>query len=158
MIALGIDPGLETIWFWIVRSDWNAFQAIDFWVIQTSSKDDFKDRLLQIQDDIISILDEYKPNIVAIERLYFWTNITNALSVAHSRGIIVVECARRWVDILEFSPNEVKSLICWYWKAEKQQIQFMIKDYLWLDKFPKPDDAADALALAICWLLTNGRW
>lgn len=155
MIALGIDPGLETIWFGIVSDQWNNFKAVDFWVFHTSSDEEFKDRLVQIQDDIISILNEYKPNIVAIERLFFWTNVTNALAVAHSRWVIIVECARRGIEIFEFSPNEVKNMICGYWKAEKQQVQFMVKDYLWLDDCPKPDDAADALAVAICGLLTS---
>lgn len=155
MIILGIDPWLETIWFWVISQDWNDLTPQDFGIIKTSSKDDFPDRLCQIEEDIVSILKSYKPDLVAIERLFFGTNITNALSVAHARWVIIAQVAKRGIEILEFSPNEVKSLICGYWKAEKSQIQSMVVEHLSLNSIPEPDDAADALALAICWAFNS---
>ena len=155
MIILGIDPGLETIWFWVIRKEDNDLIPIDFGIIQTSSKEEFPDRLLQISKDVESILKQYKPELVAVERLFFWTNITNAISVAHSRWVIIAEIAKRWIEIQEYSPNEVKSLVSGHWKADKVQVQQMLIYHLWLVDIPEPDDAADALALAICWAFNS---
>ncbi len=157
MIILGIDPWLETIWFWVISyMKWN-FEAIDYWVIKTSKTSSFEDRLVQIQEDFVSLIEEFNPKILSIEKLYFWTNITNAISVAHVRWILVVEATKKWIPIIEFSPNEIKSMICWYWKAEKSQIQFMITEYLKLESVPRPDDVSDALAIAICWAFSFER-
>ena len=149
-MILGLDPGIETTWFWVIKKVWNSFDPLDFWVIKTSNRDDFWIRLVQIQEDINSLLKEFKPSLVWIEKLFFWTNIKTAISVAHARGVLISEVSKRWTDIYEFSPNEIKSMICWYWKAEKGQIQHMVAEHLWFDFKPKPDDAADALAVALC--------
>jgi len=153
MIILWIDPWLETIWFAIIQVDKKNHQnidLIDYWIIKTKSKTPFEQRLLQIYEDLNEILDEFKPDFVSIERLFFWTNITNWIQVAHSRWVCILEIAKRWIEIYEFSPNEMKSTICWNWHAKKDQVQFMIKNQLWLEKTPKPDDAADAIGLAMC--------
>lgn len=123
---------------------------MDYWVIKTHKKDWLDLRLVQIQEDINEILEEYNPNNVAIETLFFWSNVTNGISVAHSRWVVLCEIAKRWIDIYEFAPNEMKSIICGYWKAKKNQIQEAVKEQLWLDFIPKPDDAADWIALAMC--------
>jgi len=150
MRILGIDPWLETIGFWIIDiKNWD-FELVDFWVIKTSKKDWLDWRLLQIQEDINEILDEYNPNLVSIENLFFWTNVTNWILVAHARWVLLCEIAKRGMDIYEFAPNEMKSIICGYWKAWKKQVQEAVKEQLWLDKIPKPDDAADWIALAMC--------
>ena len=155
MLILGIDPGLETTWFWVIEVNNQDISPVDFGIIKTSSKEHFWIRLLQIQNDLAELLDEFKPDLVSIEKLYFWTNITNAISVAHARWVMVVEVQKRWIEFMEFSPNEVKSMVCWYWKAEKNQVMHMVCEHLALDYKPKPDDAADALALAICWAFNS---
>ena len=151
MRILWIDPWLETIWFAIIDTDHpQNIDLIDYWVIKTKSKTNFDKRLLQIYEDLNEILDEFEPDLISIERLFFWTNVTNWIQVAHSRWICILEFAKRWIEVYEFSPNEMKSIICGNWQAKKDQVQFMIKNQLWLTKIPKPDDAADAIGLAMC--------
>lgn len=155
MVILWIDPWLETTWFWILKFDWSGFDILDFGIIQTSSKDDFVNRLAQVKQDIISLIKQYKPDLAALEKLFFGTNIKTAIAVSHSRWVMIAEIASRWIPIVEFSPNEVKSMICGSGKAPKQQIQFMVASHLKLEESPRPDDAADALAIAICWAYSN---
>ncbi|MCD5382951.1 crossover junction endodeoxyribonuclease RuvC [Candidatus Gracilibacteria bacterium] len=151
MKILGIDPGLETIGFAIIEIDHpQNIDLIDYGVILTKSKTAFEKRLLQISQDLNNILDEFEPDFVSIERLFFGTNITNGIQVAHARGVCILEIVKRGIEIYEFSPNEMKSIICGNGLAKKDQVQFMIKSQLGLTKIPKPDDAADAIGLAMC--------
>ena len=150
MLSLGIDPGTATIGYGLV-SELNdgSLQAIAYGVISTSPKDPMWQRLQIIHDTLKDIIEKFKPDRIAIEELFFAKNITTALTVAQGRGVILLTAAQANLTIVEYKPNEVKQSITGYGAAKKPQIQEMVRLLLGLDDIPKPDDAADALAIAI---------
>ncbi|HRF94705.1 MAG TPA: crossover junction endodeoxyribonuclease RuvC [Aggregatilineales bacterium] len=150
MLSLGIDPGTATIGYGLV-SELNdgSLQAIAYGVITTSPKDPMWRRLHIIHDTLKDIIEKFKPDRIAIEELFFAKNITTALTVAQGRGVILLTAAQANLTIVEYKPNEVKQSITGYGAAKKPQIQEMVRLLLGLDDIPKPDDAADALAIAI---------
>ena len=150
MKILGIDPGLQTIGFGIIEENGFLWECVDFGVIETSSKAFFSQRLLQISQDLHELLQEYQPNIIAIEELFFAKNVKTAMSVAHARGVILEKCAEYGCKIFEYKPMEIKMAMTGYGGAEKMQMQKMVASILRLESIPKPDDAADALATALC--------
>lgn len=121
---------------------------IEYGVIETRAWVSFPDRLLQIQADLRELLDTYNPDICGIERLFFLRNVTNGIDVAHARGVIVLTLAERWLPIVEFTPLQVKQGIAGNGFAKKPQVQKSLQMLLWLTELPRPDDAADALAIA----------
>lgn len=150
MIILGIDPGLgRTGWGIVEKNKSQKLKTKGFGCIETQSGLDTPSRLLRIFREINIIVDEYKPDIAAIEKLFFNTNVTTAMSVGEARGVVVLALARMGVPIEEFTPLQVKQAITGYGQATKEQMQKMVKTLLQLDAIPKPDDAADALAVAI---------
>lgn len=153
MIICGIDPGTATTGFGIVKKNGNDFMAIDFGVIKTSPKDSASKRLQKIFQKTLFLLKKYKPNLVVVEKLYFFKNLKTAMPVAEARGVILLAIQQNKTKIIELTPLEVKMGICGYGRAEKQQVQKMVQETLKLEKIPKPDDAADGLALAICGAL-----
>lgn len=157
MIICGIDPGTATTGFGIVKKNGNDFMAIDFGVIKTSPKDSASKRLQKIFQKTLFLLKKYKPNLVVVEKLYFFKNLKTAMPVAEARGVILLAIQQNKTKIIELTPLEVKMGICGYGRAEKQQVQKMVQETLKLEKIPKPDDAADALALAICGALKARR-
>jgi len=150
MLSLGIDPGTATIGYGLV-SELNdgSLQAIAYGVITTSPKDPMWRRLHIIHDTLKDIIEKFKPDRIAIEELFFAKNITTDLTVAQGRGVILLTAAQANLTIAEYKPNEVKQSITGYGAAKKPQIQEMVRRLLGLDDIPKPDDAADALAIAI---------
>ncbi len=152
MTILGIDPGLATVGFGVITQKApNADPEFkDCGVIKTPPKISLGERLLMIKDDIEALLDEFKPDAVGIEELFFTKNVTNGLLVAHARGIIVEAVHRRGIPIYDFTPPQIKNNIAGSGAADKKQMQTMIQRLLNLNKVPKPDDAADALGVAIC--------
>lgn len=150
MRILGIDPGIATIGFGIIDTNKNTFSLIKCGVITTPAHTPLSDRLCQIYDDVCAILEAFKPDAVSVEELFFNTNITTGISVAHGRGVILLACRKAGVHIYEYTPLQVKQSVVGYGRAEKNQVMDMVKRLCKLSAPPKPDDAADAVALALC--------
>ena len=149
MIILGIDPGLGRTGWGVIDQSHGRLVSKGYGCIETESGLATPIRLLQIFREINRIAEEYKPDIAALEKLFFNTNVTTAMNVGEARGVIILALARINVSMEEFTPLQVKQAVTGYGKATKEQIQKMIKTLLKMDKIPKPDDAADALAVAI---------
>ncbi len=156
MRILGLDPGYATIGYGIVDYDNFHFKTIAYGAIVTEANKPFYDRLSDIYDDINTIIDTYKPDCMSIEKLYFNTNTTTAINVAQARGVITLAANKQKIKIFEYTPLQVKQSITGYGRAEKRQVMEMVKSILQLNSVPKPDDTADALALAICHGHTSG--
>jgi len=150
MRILGIDPGIATIGFAVIDQDRNQCKLIKCGVITTPAHTSLSSRLERIYEDMCSILDMFSPDAVSIEELFFNTNITTGISVAHGRGVILLACAKAGVRIYEYTPLQVKQAVVGYGRAEKKQVMDMVRRICGLSAAPKPDDAADAVALAIC--------
>ena len=150
MRVLGIDPGIATIGFGVVESEKNRHKLIKCGVISTPAHTSLSSRLEQIYDDMLSILELFQPDAVSIEELFFNTNITTGIAVAHGRGVILLACRKAGVQVYEYTPLQVKQSVVGYGRAEKKQVMDMVKRLCNLPAPPKPDDAADAVALALC--------
>ncbi len=150
MRVLGFDPGTATTGYGVVEGKGTRLTHIAHGVISTPAHTPFAARLRTIHEEAERLIREYRPEAVAVEKLYFSRNVTTGISVAQSRGVIALAAEQAGLLIGEYSPLEVKNSVVGYGKATKQQVQNMIKILLNLDAVPRPDDAADALALAIC--------
>ena len=150
MRILGIDPGYAIVGYGIVDYAKNRFATVGYGAVTTKAKTPFEMRLADIYNDILSIIEKYNPDELAIEKLYFNTNTTTAIDVAQARGVIVLAAHQKGLKISEYTPLQVKQAVTGYGRAEKHQVMEMIKSILSLKSVPKPDDTADALALAIC--------
>lgn len=150
MVVLGIDPGVATVGFGIIQVEKQRYTPINFGVITTPAGIPLAERLLQISKDMVQLLERFQPDEMAVEELFFSKNVTTGISVAHGRGIILLEGQRYGLPIYEYTPNQVKQAVTGYGKAEKKQVMSMTQRLLKLNKLPRPDDAADALAVAIC--------
>lgn len=153
MRILWIDPGTTTIWFAILDKDWMRNNIVDYWVFSTTPKMELSIKLLEIWMDMKQIIDQYKPDIVSIEKLFFQTNLKTGIDVAHARWVIMYECIKADVKIVEYTPLQVKKAITWNGKCNKLQLQNAIKMIFNMQEIPKPDDAADAIWLAYMWSL-----
>ena len=149
-VILGIDPGYGITGYGVIVVDGTKISCRDWGVIRTSSNDEFCDRIAELHKDLKKIINKYKPNLVAVEDLFFYKNVKTAMKVGQARGVILLTAVQAKAPIVEFTPLQVKQAIASYGRAEKAQVQQMVKTLLCLDKIPKPDDAADALAIAIC--------
>ncbi len=150
MRILGIDPGYATIGYGIVEYDNFRFKTVAYGAITTTPDKAFPDRLCDIYEDMQTLIKTYQPQCLSIEKLYFNTNTTTAIDVAQARGVILLASQAAKVEIHEYTPLQVKQSITGYGRAEKHQVMEMVKNLLHLSAVPKPDDTADALALAIC--------
>lgn len=150
MRILGIDPGYATIGYGIVEYDNFRFKTVAYGAITTTPDKAFPDRLCDIYEDMQTLIKTYQPQCLSIEKLYFNTNTTTAIDVAQARGVILLASRAAKVEIHEYTPLQVKQSITGYGRAEKHQVMEMVKNLLHLSAVPKPDDTADALALAIC--------
>ena len=150
MRILGIDPGYAIVGYGVVDYINGRFSPVGFGAITTPAGMPFPDRLLSIYRDVVTVIEKYKPEHLAIERLYFNTNTTTAIDVAQARGVILLAAVKCGVEIFEYTPLQVKQSITGYGKAEKHQVMEMVKSFLSLKSVPKPDDTADALAIAVC--------
>ncbi|MFH1361893.1 MAG: crossover junction endodeoxyribonuclease RuvC [bacterium] len=150
MLTLGIDPGTAATGFGLVEARGSKLVFIDHGVIKTSSKETPHNRLRLIYLEMIKLIKNYKPTHLAIERLFFGKNTQTAISVGQARGITLLAAAELRVPVAEYTPLEVKVAATGYGRADKKQVQHMVKTLLGLSEIPKPDDAADALAIAIC--------
>lgn len=156
MRILGIDPGYAIVGYGVLEFDNTRFKAVNYGAITTDPETPFDRRLAEIYGDMSSVLDMFKPDCMSIEKLYFNTNITTGIDVAQARGVIMLAAAQHGVPIYEYTPLQVKVAVTGYGRAEKHQMQEMTKNILRLKDIPKPDDTADALAIAICHGHTGG--
>lgn len=150
MRILGVDPGYAIVGFGVVDYAGANFAPIEYGAITTMAHEPFDKRLCSIDTDIREVLRRYEPDCMAIERLYFTTNQKTAIDVAQARGILVLAAAQKGLPVYEYTPLQVKQAVVGYGKAEKRQVMEMTQRILRLEQIPKPDDAADALAIAIC--------
>lgn len=150
MRILGIDPGIATIGFGVVDSEKSSQKLINCGVISTPAHTSLSSRLEQIYDDMCQLIDLFKPEAVSIEELFFNTNTTTGIAVAHGRGVILLACRKAGLKVYEYTPLQVKQAVVGYGRAEKAQVMDMVKRICHLPAPPKPDDAADAVALALC--------
>ena len=150
MRIIGIDPGYAIVGYGVVDYDGLRFSTVGYGAVTTEPDIPFPKRLSAIYDDIVTLIEKYKPDCMAIERLYFNTNTTTAIDVAQARGTIILAAEQKSVEIFEYTPLQVKQAITGYGRAEKYQVMEMVKSLLSLPAVPKPDDTADALALTVC--------
>jgi crossover junction endodeoxyribonuclease RuvC len=155
MRVLGFDPGTATTGYGVVDGKGNRLTHVAHGIISTPAGDHFADRLKSIYAEACDLIEEYKPDAVAIEELFFTKNVTTGMAVAQARGVLALSAAQAGLPISEFSPREMKSAITGYGRADKRGVQDMIKVLLNLNAVPRPDDAADALGIAICGIHTG---
>ncbi|MBR1925289.1 MAG: crossover junction endodeoxyribonuclease RuvC [Clostridia bacterium] len=155
MIILGIDPGYGLVGFGVIEKNGGNINVLDFGCISTSKDDKLSRRLEIISDCMHQLLDKWKPDEMAIEKLFFNKNVTTGIPVAQARGVILLSAQERNIPIYQYTPQNIKMALTGMGKADKKQMQFMVKTVLGLREVPKPDDAADALAVAICHSQTN---
>lgn len=156
MIILGIDPGYAIVGWGVIEYNANKFSVIDYGAVTTEAKTPFNDRLKQVYDGIDTIMKRYSPQTLAIEKLFYNTNAKTVIDVAQARGVINLAAVQNKIPIFEYTPLQVKQSVVGYGRAEKKQVQEMTRVILKLEKIPKPDDTADALAMAICHAHASG--
>ena len=149
MITLGIDPGTARLGYGIV-DDAGEPRAVAFGVIETATGDAMPNRLNILYERLVEIMQAHAPDALAVEQLFFARNVTNAMTVGQARGVVLLAAARCGVPVAEYTPSEVKQAVVGYGKADKGQMQEMVRLLLRLEHAPRPDDAADALAVALC--------
>lgn len=150
MRILGIDPGYAILGYGIVDMQGNRFSPCAYGAITTKAGVAPPDRLKIIYNELMQIIVKYEPEVAAVEELFFNTNVTTAIMVGQARGVAILACANSGLDIFEYTPLQIKQALVGYGRAEKKQVQSMVKTILNLKEAPKPDDTADALACAIC--------
>ena len=163
MRILGIDPGIATVGFGVIDAERGAQKYVKCGVISTTAHTSLSSRLDQIYSDLESLFDTFKPDVISVEELFFNTNITTGIAVAHGRGVILLAAYRHHIPVFEYTPLQVKQSVVGYGRAEKRQVIDMVQRILHMPAPAKPDDASDALAMAICharsatsMLLRNG--
>lgn len=155
MVIMGIDPGLATVGYGLIEKKGNSTKVVDFGIISTSKNDTLPTRLKQIYASVSALIDKYQPEAVAMEELFFQNNAKTAIAVAEARGVSLLACIHKLGNLYEYTPLQIKSALTGQGRAEKRQVQYMVKAILNLKEIPKPDDAADALAVALCHSQTN---
>ena len=150
MIIFGIDPGFAITGYGVVEKLGNKYKVLDYGVITTKAGLDLSVRLNIMYEEIVRKFNQYNPDYVAMEELFFCKNITTGIAVAHGRGVLLLAIAQMGKPFYEYTPLQIKQAITGYGKADKKQMQKMVQVLLNLDSIPKPDDAADALAVALC--------
>lgn len=150
MLILGIDPGYATTGFGLIKAERGSYELLQYGTITTSPELPFPKRLNVLFDDMTQLLTATKPEAVAVEELFWGHNITTGIGVSHGRGVILLAIERAGVPLYEYTPMQVKQAVVGYGKAEKRQVMDMTRRLLKMDKVPRPDDAADAIAIALC--------
>lgn len=149
-IILGIDPGTATTGWGIISQEKKEPKILAFGCIETTKADSDSQRLKEIAEDLRGIIEKYRPDEVAVEDLYFFKNLKTAIKVAQARGVLLLAPTEMKKPVFEYTPLQVKQALTGYGRAEKKQVQYMVQNILSLKQIPKPDDAADALAVALC--------
>lgn len=155
MVVLGIDPGLATMGYGVLNKQGSKIEVLDYGVVITPKQESIPVRLAMLEEEISALIEKHHPEEVAIEELFFNNNQKTAIAVAEARGAILLTCIKKIGRLFEYTPLQIKQGLTGYGRAEKQQIQHMVKILLGLKSIPKPDDAADALAVALCHINTN---
>lgn len=150
MRILGIDPGIAIVGFGLIESNRGSVRMLQYGAVTTEAGLPLATRLVQIENDMTALIAQLKPDEIAVEELFFSKNITTGIAVAHGRGVILCTAERLGIPIFEYTPMQVKQAVAGYGLADKKQVMDMTKRLLKLKAVPKPDDAADALAIAIC--------
>lgn len=156
MIILGIDPGYAIVGFGVLEYRGNRFRVIDFGAITTQAGMPFNRRLEIIYDELTAIIEKHKPEAMSVEKVFYNSNAKTVIDVSQARGVIMLAAQKSRLPVFEYTPLQVKQSVVGYGRADKKQIQEMIRRILGLEKVPKPDDTADALAMAICHAHTSG--
>jgi len=149
MVTLGMDPGTAILGFGVIRGTAEPV-LIDVGIVETRSDSPMPERLVVLYARTSELIERYRPDVLAIENLFFARNVTTAIAVGQARGVVLLAAAQRGVPVAEYSPSEVKYAVVGYGRADKHQMQEMVRIILNLDHAPRPDDAADALAIALC--------
>ncbi len=155
MIILGIDPGLAIVGYGVIEAVKGNFRVLDYGVITTPKEESTPVRLKMIEESLSKLIDKYQPENISIEELFFATNAKTAITVAEARGVILLTAITKCGRLYEYTPLQIKQAITGYGKADKKQVQQMVRILLKLKEIPKPDDAADALAVALTHAQTN---
>ena len=156
MIIVGFDPGRATLGYGVIKTEKRKKpEMLDYGIVSTPKDENIAVRLAMIEKGVKQIIDKYKPDEIAIEELFFAKNVKTGIAVAHARGVVLLTCIKECGKIFEYTPLQIKQALTGYGRAEKKQIQAMVKMFLNLNAIPKPDDAADALAVALTHAQTN---
>ena len=156
MIILGLDPGLATMGYGVIEKQKNDNNvAVDYGVVLTPKNESLPVRLAMLEEGVNKILNKYKPDEIAVEELFFVKNITTGIPVAHARGVMLLTCIKYCGKLYEYTPNQIKMSLTGYGRADKIQMQQVVTSLLHLKTVPRPDDAADALAVALCHAHTS---
>lgn len=150
MLVLGIDPGVAITGFGLVVEGTQGVSAVDYGTLETPARMPLPERLHKLHVELAELIRRHRPEVMAIEELFFCRNVTTALGVGHARGVVLLAAAQAGLRVSEYTPMQVKQAVTGYGRASKAQIQDMIRLLLCLDHIPRPDDAADALAIAVC--------
>lgn len=156
MIVLGIDPGIATLGYGVLEKDRNGnCRAIDYGVVVTPKEETMPVRLAMLEKGVTQVIEKYKPDEIALEELFFTKNVTTGIAVAHARGVTLLACVKACGRIYEYTPMQIKQALTGYGRADKKQMQQVVTSLLHLKTIPRPDDAADALAIALCHAFTS---
>ena len=150
MLILGIDPGYATTGFGLIRAERSTYSLLQYGTVTTPPTLTFPHRLAMLYDDTTRLLEVTRPDAVAVEELFWGHNITTGIGVSHGRGVVLLAVEEAGVELFEYTPMQVKQAVVGYGKAEKRQVMDMTRRLLRLDRLPRPDDAADAIAIALC--------
>jgi crossover junction endodeoxyribonuclease RuvC len=149
-IIIGIDPGIADTGYGVIRAKKGKLECLDYGSIRTAASLDLPERLWQLYESLDQLITRYQPELVSVEQLFFCKNVKTALIVGHARGVVLLAAKRHGIHLVEFTPLQIKQAVASYGQADKKQVQRMVKTILNLNEIPQPDDAADALAGAIC--------
>ena len=156
MIIVGFDPGLATLGYGVIKKEnRKKIEMLDYGIVSTPKEKNLAERLTMIEMGVRQIIEKFKPDEIALEEIFFNNNVTTAINVSQARGVILLTCKKAVGKLFEYTPLQIKQALTGYGRAEKKQIQEMTKTFLNLPKIPKPDDAADALAVALTHSQTN---
>lgn len=156
MVIVGFDPGLATLGYGVIQTDRKTKpEMIDYGIISTPKDKNLAERLCMLEKGVKQVIEQFKPDEIAIEELFFAKNVTTGINVAHARGVILLTAIKYCGKIYEYTPLQIKQALTGYGRADKHQIQEMVRTFLNLKSIPRPDDAADALAVALCHQQTN---
>lgn len=156
MIIVGFDPGLATLGYGVIKKEAKRKpEMVDYGIISTPKDENLAVRLCMLEKGVKQVIDKFRPEEIAIEELFFAKNVKTGIAVAHARGVILLTANKECGKIFEYTPLQIKQALTGYGRADKNQIQQMVKSFLGLKAVPKPDDAADALAVALCHAQTN---
>lgn len=150
MRIIGIDPGYAIVGYGVIDYIGNKFKIVEYGAITTESNQNMNERFKSIHDDLNTIIERTKPEFLAIEELFFNSNQKTAINVAQALGVLLLSALNHGISVHEYTPLQVKQAVVGYGRAEKKQVQLLVKSILGLEKVPKPDDTADALAIAVC--------